>query len=167
MNIRIFLVSVFTICATVCSAQELVSVNDSLARLVSISTHLRSTGKVAVYQDSRLENLISHQPKTYYSNSRKGKGSEVITMQGYRIRVFSGNNQVTSKNQAYKIERDLKQYMPDLATYVIFKSPNWRLLVGNFPTNEEAISTMRDLKKSFPEYGREMFVVKEEIEIAR
>ena len=148
-------------------AQSLPAPQDSTTTLVSISTHLRSTGKVAIYQDSRLESLISYTPKAYYANSRKGKGSEVITTNGFRIRAFSGNNQVTSKNRAYQIEKDLKQYDPDLSTYVIFKSPNWRLLVGNFTTNEEAISTLRELKKHFPEYGREMFVVKDVIEISR
>lgn len=162
-----FLVIVFISLFVSAKAQLLVTQQDSLSNLVSISTHLRNTGKVAIYQDSRLESLITHQPKAYYANSRRGKGSDIILTQGYRIRAFSGNNQVTSKNQAYKIEKDLKQYDPDLATYVIFKSPNWRLLVGNFTTNEEAVTTLRELKKRFPEYGREMFVVKDEIEISR
>lgn len=162
-----FLVFIFISLFFSANAQQLVSQQDSLSNLVSISTHLRNTGKVAIYQDSRLESLITHQPKAYFANARKGKGSDMILTQGYRIRAFSGNNQVTSKNQAYKIEKDLKQKYPDLDTYVIFKSPNWRLLVGNFSTNEEAVTTLRDLKKNFPEYGREMFVVKDEIEISR
>lgn len=162
-----FLVFIFISLFISANAQQLVLQQDSLSNLVSISTHLRNTGKVAIYQDSRLESLITHQPKAYFANARKGKGSDMILTQGYRIRAFSGNNQVTSKNQAYKIEKDLKQKYPDLDTYVIFKSPNWRLLVGNFSTNEEAVTTLRDLKKNFPEYGREMFVVKDEIEISR
>lgn len=162
-----FLVFIFISLFFSANSQQLVSQQDSLSNLVSISTHLRNTGKVAIYQDSRLESLITHQPKAYFANARKGKGSDMILTQGYRIRAFSGNNQVTSKNQAYKIEKDLKQKYPDLDTYVIFKSPNWRLLVGNFSTNEEAVTTLRDLKKNFPEYGREMFVVKDEIEISR
>lgn len=133
--------------------------------LVSITTALRSTGHVAIYQDTRLEALISSQPKVYYANARKGK--DVIVTNGFRIRAFSGSNQIVSKNKALKIEEDLKNYIPDLETYVIFKSPNWRLMIGNYPTNEEATSMLRDLKKKFPEYGREMFVVKDQIEVSR
>lgn len=164
MRIRLLLLLFF--CSVISLKAQLLP-TDSTTTLVSISTHLRSSGKVAVYQDSRLEDLISYHPKAYYANSRKGKGSDVIITSGYRIRAFSGNNQVTSKNRAYKIEKDIKDVYPDLSTYVIFKSPNWRLLLGNFTTNEEAITTLRELKKNFPEYGREMFVIKDEIEINR
>lgn len=162
-----FLVLTFLCLVFSVRAQVLPATHDSTTTIVSISTHLRSTGKVAIYQDERLEALTSYHPKAYYANARKGKGSDMIITKGFRIRAFSGNNQTTSKNRVYKIEKDLKEYMPDLATYVIFKSPNWRLHLGNFTSKEEAIAVMRDLKKSFPEYGREMFVVEEEIEIAR
>lgn len=161
----LFLVSCQFLSTNALKAQ---TVSDEKATTMeSITTHLKNSGRVAVYHDPRLEALISSQPKTYNVNVKKGKNGDVIVTSGYRIRAFSGNNQVTSKNQAYKIEKDLKQYMPDLATYVVFKSPNWRLLVGNYTTSEEAISKLRELKKSFPEYGKEMFVVKDEIEISR
>lgn len=153
-------------CLSVANAQEVV-VADSAVTIVSISSHLRNTGRVAIYQDPRLETLISYHPKAYYSNYRKGNGGYFITSSGFRIRAFSGNNQVESKKRAYKIEKDLKDCYPDLETYVIFKSPNWRLLLGNFTTNEEAVSVLRELKKKFPEYGREMFVIKDMIEIPR
>ena len=152
-------------CLSVAKAQ--VAVADSTVTVVSISSHLRSTGQVAIYQDPRLETLISYHPKAYYSNARKGKGGDFVVSNGFRIRAFSGNNQLESKNRAYKIEKELKEYYPELDTYVIFKSPNWRLLLGNFTTNEEAVSVLRELKKKFPEYGREMFVIKDMIEIPR
>lgn len=167
MKLHILFVVIFSLVFSTSIAQVLPTASDSTANLVSISSYLRSTGRVTIKQDSRLEALISHTPKSYYANARKGKGADIITESGFRIRVFSGNNQVVSKNQAYRIEKDIKQAMPELATYVIFKSPNWRLLVGNFVTSEEAVSTLRTLKKEFPEYGREMFVVKDEIEINR
>lgn len=163
MKKLLFLIT-FLLCSKVAVAQELLS--DSTT-ILSISTYLRTSGKVAVYQDSRLEELISYRPKAYYVNPRKGKGSDFIVSQGFRIRAFSGNNQVQSKNRVYKIEKDIKDYDPSLATYVVFKSPNWRLLLGNFTTNEEAVTVLRNLKKRFPEYGREMFIVKDEIEIPR
>lgn len=165
MKRLLLLFSIFS-CWSFANAQ-VIAVSDSATTLVSVSTYLRSTGNVAIYQDPRLESLISYHPKAYYANARKGKGAGVIVSSGYRIRAFSGNNQVESKNRAYRIEKELKDYLPDLATYVIFKSPNWRLLIGNYTTSEEAVSALRDLKKKFPEYGREMFVVKDEIEIPR
>ena len=127
----------------------------------SISAHLRASGRVELQQDPRLEELLCPRPNAL----RTGAGGEVYYAAGYRVRVFSGNNQVQSKTLAYQIEGEMKDKMPDLQTYVVFKTPNWRLLVGNYRTSEEAIAALRDLKKAFPERGREMFVVKDEIEL--
>ena len=84
---------------------------------------------------------------------------------GYRIRVYSGNQQNTSKSRAYGIQSEMNASMPELKTYVVFKTPNWRLLVGNYRTSEEANAMLRELRRQFPAYGKEMFVVKEEIEL--
>ena len=135
---------------------------------VTISQHLRNSGRVTLHQDKRLEALLGREHHSYNLASRtqmNKAGQQIITTSGYRVRVFSGNNQITSKNEAYKIEKELLESLPDLKTYVIFRTPNWRLLVGNYRTMEEAAASLRTLKKRFPVYGREMFVVKDEIEI--
>lgn len=135
---------------------------------ITISEKLRQSGHVYLVQDQRLEALLGRDAKTYNAASRvqtNKAGHQVLTTTGYRVRVFSGNNQITSKNEAYKIEKELLEYMPDLQTYVIFRTPNWRLMVGNYRTMEEATASLRELKKKFPVYGREMFVIKDEIEI--
>lgn len=126
-----------------------------------ICHHLRQTGRVTLLQPEQLTLLITDPSAAAQAAQSNGK----ILSQGYRIRVFSGNQQAVSKNKAYKIKSDLQEYMPDLDAYVVFKSPNWRLTIGNFRTTEEANATLRILKAKFPAYGREMFVVKEEIEL--
>ena len=136
---------------------------------LSMCAHLREDGRVTVVQDSRLESLVGRTPKVYTGVSHlktTRQGREVIAVPGYRVRVYSGNSQTKSKNEAYRIEAELKQYMPELETTVVFKTPNWRLLVGNYRTMEEAVASLRVLKKNFPVFGREMFVVNDEIEIA-
>lgn len=139
-----------------------------LAQAQTLCEHLRNSGKVTLKQDQRLETLISREQKVYNAASRiqtNKSGQQVLSVPGFRVRVFSGNNQTASKNEAYKIEKELTEYLPDLQTYVIFRTPNWRLMVGNYRTMEEATAAMRELKKKFPVYGREMFVVKDDIEI--
>lgn len=133
-----------------------------------ICQELRSQGRVTLIQDARLDALLGRNSKIYNAASHmqyNKEGKKVLVMPGYRVRAFSGNNQITSKEEAFKIEEELKQYLPDLQTYVLFKTPNWRLLVGNYRTQEEATAALRDLKKKFPIYGREMFVVEDKIEI--
>ncbi|MDO4496835.1 MAG: SPOR domain-containing protein [Bacteroidales bacterium] len=142
--------------------------SQSGVRKTSICDQLRQSNRVTIHHDSRLEALLTREAKVYNAASHlqtNKQGNQVLYVQGYRVRVFSGNKQVASRNEALKIEADLKAYNPELETYVLFKSPNWRLLVGNFRTREEATALYRLLKKQFPVYGQEMFVVKEQIEI--
>lgn len=126
-----------------------------------ICTHLQSTGRVEILQDSRLSELVGSQPKAYYVNG--GKTADTQSSMGYRIRVFSGNQQTVSKNRCYGIQSNIKEQMPELSTYVTFKTPNWRLSVGDFRTSEEASAMLSQLRKAFPAYAKEMFIVKEKI----
>lgn len=128
-----------------------------------ITTHLQQTGRVEILQDQRLTNLIGTQPKTYYANG--GKASDAQVVMGYRIRVFSGNQQTASKNRCYGIQANINEQMPELPTYVAFKTPNWRISVGDFRTSEEASSMLAQLRKAFPAYAKEMFIVKERINL--
>ena len=129
----------------------------------NICNHLLSTGRVSIIQDNRLTELLGSQPKAYYVNG--AQPDKATKVKGFRIRVFSGNQQNTSKNKAYKIQTELTTKMPELSTYVTFKTPNWRLMVGDYRTTEEANSMLRVLRKEFPNYGKDMFVVSEEIEL--
>ena len=152
----------------VASAQVVERTTTSVGAALTICDYLRQQGNVELLQDPRLEELVGKTSKIYNAASHlqaNKAGERVIVSPGYRVRVFSGNNQITSKNEAFKIEDELKFYIPDLQTYVLFKTPNWRLVVGNYRTQEEATAALRVLKKKFPIYGREMFVVNDDIEI--
>ena len=63
-----------------------------------ICTHLQETGRVTIVQDSRLNDLLGNQPISYYANGSRSGDASKNTM-GYRIRVFSGNQQTASKNR--------------------------------------------------------------------
>ena len=69
----------------------------------------------------------------------------------YRIQVFSDNMQKRAKDQAYERARIIQESDPELATYVTFNSPFWRVRVGNYISYEEAAVKLRELKKQFPE----------------
>lgn len=135
----------------------------AFAQKQDICSHLRATGKVAIVQDRRLADLVGVEPKSYVAGVSKADANQTVT--GYRIRVFSGNQQSVSKNRCYSIETVIKERMEDLSTYVTFKSPNWRLSVGDFRTSEEASAMLAQLRKAFPEYAKEMFIVKEKINL--
>jgi len=85
--------------------------------------------------------------------------------ESYKIQAFAGNNQRTSKNEAYRKQTLIQQTFPELETVVLFDSPFWRLRVGNFKTREEAEQVLDELRKAFPSFGKEMYIVTDEVKI--
>ena len=130
-----------------------------------IISHMAATGRVVVLQDPRLDALVGTTPKVYYATPEAEENANKPKVKGFRIRVYSGNQQGASKTKAYKIQTEITDVIPELTTYVTFKTPNWRLMVGDFRTSEEANSMLRVLRKEFPEYSKEMFVINDDIEI--
>jgi hypothetical protein len=128
-------------------------------------------GIVTIHQNERLDSIMAVQPQTSlrYSDSSYGYGisastsGEYITSKGYRIQIFSGNNQKQSKETAYSMERQLRELFPELDTYVTFQSPFWKLRAGNYHTSEEAHAVLRELKNAFPRW-KEMFIVKDAVQ---
>ncbi|HRU13054.1 MAG TPA: SPOR domain-containing protein [Dysgonamonadaceae bacterium] len=52
-----------------------------------------------------------------------------------------------------------------METVVLFDSPFWRLRVGNFKTREEAEQVLDELRTAFPSFGKEMYIVTDEVKI--
>ena len=86
-------------------------------------------------------------------------------MRGFKIQAFSGNNQRTSKNEANTKQRLIDEAFPEYETVVTFESPFWRLRVGNFRTRDEATHVLNEMKKTFPSFGKEMYIVIDEVKI--
>ncbi|MDO5570595.1 MAG: SPOR domain-containing protein [Bacteroidales bacterium] len=126
-----------------------------------LKTPSRNGGSVNIFQDPILDSLINKQVNNF--NQKIGASDMVITGKGYRIQIFSSNNQRQAKSEADAMAFKLKELYPDLDTYVRFNSPFWKLRVGNYRTLEEAHAVLRELKKSFPKW-KEMFIVDEVIE---
>ena len=61
--------------------------------------------------------------------------------------------------------QEIKELFPDIPTYVTYNAPFWKLRVGDFRSHEEAYQLMRQLMEAFPDYAKEMYIVKEEVKI--
>lgn len=86
---------------------------------------------------------------------------------GYRIQVFSDNNQRTAKNEARAKARLISEAFPELATYVVFNSPFWRLKVGDFRTQADAEDVANMIRHHFPSMASETRVVRDRINVRR
>ncbi len=136
--------------------------NDSIASgtiIQALENDEIGQGKVKIFQDSRIQDLIGKKKSTTTARSSFSVGK------GFRVQVYSGNNQNVSKREAFQREATLKRDFVDLETYVSFKSPFWRVRVGNFRSYEEAYQTMRKIKEAFPQFGKETYIVKDDIKI--
>jgi hypothetical protein len=127
-----------------------------------INTPKRGQGDVKVMQDEAIRNRIAIR----YDNSADSIGdgqirssSTPIKGGGYIIQVFMGNDQQQSKREAESKQAQIKNAYPELQTSIAFNSPFWRLRVINIATKEDAQLILTELKKQFPSFGKEMYVV--------
>jgi hypothetical protein len=83
---------------------------------------------------------------------------------GYRIQIYMDNSS-KAKNEAIRIESLFNETFPDVGTYVRYNAPNWKVLVGDFRTKEEAVAFEQSIRNSLPEFGKEMYVVPSRINL--
>ena len=129
-----------------------------------LKTYKPGASKVQIFQSPMLDLIMSNQLKDAQSHIVEEDGVSYIIGRGYRIQIFSGNNQRIAKAEASKKEEELKEVMPDLLTYITFQSPFWKLRVGNYRTSEEAHAALMQLKQKFPSW-KEMFIVSDIIKM--
>ncbi|WP_455497812.1 SPOR domain-containing protein [Coprobacter sp.] len=120
--------------------------------------------RVRLFQDARLVDRLARRQGTVALSGTTLKDQNYITVRGYRIQVFSDNNQRRSKDEANQKAAMIKGVDPGLATYITFTSPFWRLRVGDFRSFEEANLKLIELKSAFPQF-HEMRVVKDVIRL--
>ena len=120
-------------------------------------------GQVEIHQSEALRNMVGK--RLYGENVEKTDSMAYLKVQGFRAQVFSGNNQRKSKDEAFSKEKEIKEFFPDVPTYVTYTAPFWKLRVGDFRTHEEAYRMQRQLMEAFPAYKKEMYIIREEVRI--
>jgi hypothetical protein len=97
-------------------------------------------GKILLIQDDRVDLLVSKHIQI--NQNRNG-------MEGYKIQIFfdSGNN---SKTKAQSIYEGFKAKYPDLSAYLSFKSPNYKVRIGDFRTRLDAQRFLNDIIDEYP-----------------
>ncbi|CQB90143.1 Sporulation related domain [Chlamydia trachomatis] len=54
---------------------------------------------------------------------------------------------------------------PELLPTVEYDAPFWRVRVGNFVEQSEAQAKMHELKKAFPSFAREMYIIRSQVRL--
>ena len=124
-----------------------------------------SGGKVKVIQPEKLGERIK--TKIVSENVDTISADEKTKTVGYRVQVFSDNNQRTAKGGAEVRQLNISAQFPNWSVYRMYKSPMWRVRVGDFKTRAEAEFAMHELKEAFPVYASEMMVVVDNINLPK
>jgi hypothetical protein len=97
-------------------------------------------GHIQVIQDDKVDLLVSKHIQI--NQNRNG-------IEGYRIQIFfdSGNN---SKTKAQSVYEGFKAKNPDVRAYLSFKSPNYKVRVGDFRTRLDAQRFLNDIIIEYP-----------------
>ena len=105
--------------------------------------------KLNIQCDPRINELLKQQA----DQSKKSN-----SMNGFRLQIYFGSGE-NAHQQAIRIKNDFLSSYPDVKTYLIFKSPDFIVRVGNFRTKSEALKMQKSLLFKFPN----AFIVIDEI----
>ena len=113
-----------------------------LVILIPFALKAQTRGTVKVFKDPLIDTLIA---KRNTLAAGKSGGMRAFSSSGYRIQIFSGSN----RRDAYNIQARFQSDFPGIRTYITYRSPNFKVHVGDFRTRIEAEKMVRDLKVSY------------------
>ncbi len=111
--------------------------------------------------DKKKDETTIKKPKRQHTSQQTIESHGV----GYRIQAYSDNNHKTAKAAAQRRARDIAMKFPQYRSYISYKAPSWRLRIGDFKTQQEAQAALRRIKSVYPNFAREMVIVRDRINI--
>ena len=105
--------------------------------LFSSSIIAQNTENITI-NDSRIDSLMSTQIKL--NNSKRG-------VDGYRVQIH--HNQSQSRQESQKVRAQFSSDFPHLKTYLKFKSPYYKIQVGNFVNKLDANKVQKEISKKY------------------
>lgn len=142
-----------------------------------LNTYRPQQGTIIIYQDDAVTKMLgqniavssnSGNIQSQLSSDRSddsGSREHTAKARGYRIQVYSGNDQRRSKNIATARRNEIKSTYPNMDVSVSYSSPVWRVRAGNFRSRADAEQALKEMKTRFPSFGREMHIVDDVITI--
>ncbi|MDR2622344.1 MAG: SPOR domain-containing protein [Dysgonamonadaceae bacterium] len=131
-----------------------------------LETSKAGEGTIRVVCDAEINALLGTPAvSSHPSESGLAPGDESVTkVVGYRIQIYMDNSP-KAKNEAIRIENLFNETFPEIGVYVIYNAPNWKVVVGDFRTREEAVILQHTIQSSLPELGKEMYIIPSRINL--
>lgn len=128
--------------------------NDSL-RIAMSPNLLDSMPGVEVLQDSAVGVLLQA--------AMQGR-MELVEIDGYRVQIYSSNQQQAAKAEALDLEAKIKEKI-DQPVYVLYIPPFWKVRLGDFRTYEEAKQYKKIFVEQFPAVQGDTYIVRDKIQV--
>jgi len=148
-------------------AEETVPAEVSVADTVNVSLQTDSTTNTTIFDV--MSNVVVHQDSAIYRlvlDKVLGRETQEVEITGYRVQIYSSNNQQTAKQEAIKLEKDMQNKL-DLPLYVSYMPPFWKVRIGDFETYEEAQEFKNSFVQEFPELMGDTYVVRDQVILRR
>lgn len=123
---NVILLTIIALSSKVCVAQQ--SFYDVIDSTLTIS------------RDVRLDSLVMRHIRV---NKLKDG------FDGYRVQLFSGSG-TDARQEANDLRAEFMGIHPDVPAYLIYQVPNFKVRVGDFRTELEAIRLQRELSYQYP-----------------
>ncbi|MDP1622805.1 MAG: SPOR domain-containing protein [Bacteroidales bacterium] len=109
--------------------------------------------KTEIIQDARIDLLVKKHIQIHQT---------LNTMDGYRIQVFSDSG-INSKNKAQSVQDEIMARFPGTGVYLTFKSPNYKVRIGDFRTKLDAQRMLIDISADYPN----AFIIADQINLPK
>ena len=93
-------------------------------------------GTVRIESSAHIDEMVAQ---------KKDYNKTIETLQGYKIQIYYG-----SEKKCYEVKDEFSSLFKDIATSIIFSTPQWKLQIGNYRTRLEADHAMVNIKKEYP-----------------
>ena len=110
---------------------------------------------VQIIQDSTVSVLLEE--------AVNGK-REMVEIDGYRVQIYSSNQQQTAKSEALDLETKLKDKIGQ-TVYVQYLPPFWKVRLGDFRTYEEAHEYKKLFVSQYPDLMGDTYIVRDKIQV--
>jgi len=108
--------------------------------LVASAQYLEKTGDIRIFTDPRIDQLATEYPLI---------ATQIHSLDGFRVQIFFDSGNLSKRNASQAREDFIKRY-PEVAAYITFREPFYRVRVGNFRTKLEADGFRKKILHYYP-----------------
>lgn len=104
-------------------------------------------GKLQIRQDPRITDLLVRHCQI---NQRKNAS------EGYRLEIYFSSDS-KAREQALRVKNEFNLIFPEVTSYLLFQTPNFKVRIGDFRNKSEALKTKAYIASKYPN----AFIVKD------